>query len=553
MFWKDQTAPPIKKKIGRRTTQTALLLATLAGQLRIGAADSFQKELAMFRRLRHHKKITQRESAPMFEAVEPRRLMSARLLESGTLFVLTPSTNDSISVMRQINGDYRVTENGVVKNFIGGDAARVNRVLVHSLNGNDRIVVNVGSIPTQVEAGQGNDLIETGSAKDSIYGGAGNDTISGGSGNDLIRGDDGNDSIAGVAGNDLIEGGNGNDSIDGGADSDTIYGGNGDDSILAGTGNDRVEGGGNFDFIDGQAGADRILGDAGDDDVRGGTGNDTVFGNDGNDRVYGGSGADAVNGGAGRDGLFGGVGSDTLTGAGGNDRFLVHATPGFLGSGFDYSDVTDRGSSEARIGFVNGSEYTLFPAGQNGTYVYKAKTWSDSEIENIDRGLGALHKGTGNARLLRQVGGGDINFVRQGGLKSSSGGTFKASGWNAGDKIHLTDFAFSSDSAAVGTTIHEIGHNWDTEFNESAWHTMSGWKRSDSKPTSNHVKGGDSSGKWWHLKTAKFVSSYAKTNPNEDFAESFEDNFLRRLGLRTGESAIVAKATFINNMVSGLA
>jgi hypothetical protein len=52
------------------------------------------------------------------------------------------------------------------------------------------------------------------------------------------------------------------------------------------------------------------------------------------------------------------------------------------------------------------------------------------------------------------------------------------------------------------------------------------------------------------------VSGYARTNPNEDFAESFEDYFLYLGGLASSSSpqilGIPGKKAFLDNMVAAL-
>jgi hypothetical protein len=44
------------------------------------------------------------------------------------------------------------------------------------------------------------------------------------------------------------------------------------------------------------------------------------------------------------------------------------------------------------------------------------------------------------------------------------------------------------------------------------------------------TRGADASGSWYHLSTARFVSTYAMTTPYEDFAETFEWFFRNRAG-----------------------
>ena len=63
---------------------------------------------------------------------------------------------------------------------------------------------------------------------------------------------------------------------------------------------------------------------------------------------------------------------------------------------------------------------------------------------------------------------------------------------------------------------------------------------------------------WWYLTNSGFASSYAKTHPLEDFAESFAACFLQRAGKGwywsdgVGAKAIPAKINLINTWVTSL-
>ena len=65
--------------------------------------------------------------------------------------------------------------------------------------------------------------------------------LDGGDGDDVINGGFNGDTIFGGAGNDYIGGGNGLDSIDGGDGNDTIIGGLGTDTLTGGAGNDHFQ------------------------------------------------------------------------------------------------------------------------------------------------------------------------------------------------------------------------------------------------------------------------------------------------------------------------
>ena len=78
--------------------------------------------------------------------------------------------------------------------------------------------------------------------------------------------------------------------------------------------------------------------------------------------------------------------------------------------------------------------------------------------------------------------------------------------------------------------IHEIGHNWDDEYDEAGWEALSGWVESAVSPGANFVQSGD--GEWWFDNTLEdFVSNYAKNNARDDFAESFTNYFMNLGGL----------------------
>jgi hypothetical protein len=97
-----------------------------------------------------------------------------------------------------------------------------------------------------------------------------------------------------------------------------------------------------------------------------------------------------------------------------------------------------------------------------------------------------------------------------------------------------------------------MGHNWDTEYNAGAWEQVSGWIRFNVFGDDDYEQGLDASGVWWHLKSAQFVSNYAETNPNEDFAESFAAFFMDRAGFSSGYATVAAKNTFMQNMVDSM-
>jgi len=207
--------------------------------------------------------------------------------------------------------------------------------------GDDVIVLAVGTSPGTVFAGGGDDLVCVishaandaitvyggdgldelygGDAGEQLYGEAGNDIVSGGAGNDVLRGDDGFDFVLGGTGNDVVYGGEDDDYLWGDEGDDRLYGWLGHDGLYGGAGNDLLVGDDGNDTLYGDDGDDSLNGDDGNDALRGGTGADTLQGDSGNDDLRGGLGADELHGGAGDDTLWAGDDNTLLTGGPGLD------------------------------------------------------------------------------------------------------------------------------------------------------------------------------------------------------------------------------------------
>jgi hypothetical protein len=168
---------------------------------------------------------------------------------------------------------------GVVTCTLGGVAG----VFVDLGDGSDSVRLAALTIPAEVAAGPGDDLVIAGSGDDVVLGGAGDDTVYGGDGSDLIYGGDGEDYLSGGPGANIVDGGAGNDSIVGGAGDDLLSGGPDDDEIAGGDGNDQLYGGDGNDGLFGGPGADMLYGGPGNDSLVGGPGGDFVFGEDGVD------------------------------------------------------------------------------------------------------------------------------------------------------------------------------------------------------------------------------------------------------------------------------
>jgi Ca2+-binding RTX toxin-like protein len=149
-------------------------------------------------------------------------------------------------------------------------ALPVETVSVTSGPGNDLIGLWDLTLPTSVDAGEGNDLIETGTGPDTLIGGDGIDTLVGGDSVDRLVGDDGDDLLEGDAGADALIAGQGNDILESGESSgDVLNGDAGEDLLRAGTGGARLDGGGGDDVLVSGTGSGDVLDP--------GTGKDTIL------------------------------------------------------------------------------------------------------------------------------------------------------------------------------------------------------------------------------------------------------------------------------------
>ncbi|MCA9218568.1 MAG: hypothetical protein KDB27_36115 [Planctomycetales bacterium] len=268
-----------------------------------------------------------------------------------------------------------------------------------------------------------------------------------------------------------------------------------------GPGNDYLEGHNGRDRLYGGSGNDTLKGYSGNDLLHGGTGNDKLYGGSGNDDLYGDGGKDKLYGQSGLDGLYGGAGADSLYGGTGADRFLVMS-----GSG----ENKDSHNEDAVINFAKGD-----------------KQFNEEEIEDIDVGLKVLHHKTGNDSLLELSNGKSILFKRYSATSSVLGS-------NDSNGLKMYDNAFASVAKTALTTVHEVAHNWDTEHGQwKAWMKQSGWvsKRPSSSTISSYRKGRDSDENWWYRRSAGFASNYARHNPREDWAESWESYFVQKHGM----------------------
>jgi hypothetical protein len=523
---------------------------------------------------------------PQLEALEDRCVPAVGISVQGTALVIEGTEMaDRVSVSVNTRGTSSVSDDQVVVRAMTGAETitksfalyKMQTIIVPPLPGvyskpTVRTVPVLTITGLTFRARGGNDYLENSSfLATTAYGGRGNDNFFGGSGADRLYGEGENDSLNGGAGFDMLSGGPGSNTLNGGTDTDTVsewsnvtmrltntsltMTGVGTDTLIAMERASLTGGSGN-NLLDASAftGSASLSGLGGDDVLIGGSGNDALYGGLGNDRLYGRAGVDVLWGEDGNDGLFGGSGGDVLYGGGGGDRFLDNTWEEgwWLFKSRKWQDTigdADWGR-DARIGFENGKETETEFASQKGTYKYAGAAWADLEVERVDSALLVLHGATSNTRLLKKANGDPIYFIRLGALTSSSGGMFTAGAWNSGGVIRMPNDAFGNLREAV---LHEIGHNWDTEYKESTWRALSGWTKSDKAGDPNYQKGTDAKETWYYLTSAQFVSTYARTNPNEDFAESFTNFLLNRAGLMHSYipdiGTIAGKNDFFNNMM----
>jgi predicted Zn-dependent protease with MMP-like domain len=264
------------------------------------------------------------------------------------------------------------------------------------------------------------------------------------------------------------------------------------------------------------------MGGDGNDVIYGNAGADTLFGLDGNDRMFGGQGIDHLVGGNGDDAIHGGElsSADTMLGNAGNDRFLHQSN----------DVVYDQTVGDALIEFEDFTD-----------------SWTDLEIEVVDRGFNELYLATGNNVLLFDtLSSDDLRFLKYADLGGSWGINYLSTTtswyWENGQQIfsyqydreiRIVDWDESSqwyNDQFVMTTIHEIGHNWDSDLElESVapvlgdvWESflaISGW--TDVNPNnSSYTLSSD--GQWWYLNDASFAENYGRSNPYEDLATMWE-------------------------------
>jgi Ca2+-binding RTX toxin-like protein len=305
----------------------------------------------------------------------------------GVLYIGGTDFADEIEVSRSSSTIKVEIESPISEQEYRIPAAGITKVVVFALGGNDEVEIesSLGTLPTELFGGSGNDELEGGDGNDLLDGGTGDDCLKADQGNDTLLGGDGDDELRAGSGNDLLDGGAGNDELRGRSGNDILRGGSGDDCITAGSGLDLVFGDDGNDWIRAGSGNDTVYGGNGNDTIYAGSGNDRIFGDDGNDWIIGASGLDILDGGAGNDTIKAGSGGDSIFGGSGNDSITG-------GSGGDY---LDGGDGDDRITGDSGNDTIL---GGSGNDYLEGESGNDS----VDGGMGndTLEGGSGADVLL---------------------------------------------------------------------------------------------------------------------------------------------------------
>jgi Ca2+-binding RTX toxin-like protein len=390
-----------------------------------------------------------------------------------------------------------------------------------------------------LDGGRDNDRLHGGASTDHLYGRGDTDHLYGYGGSDWLFGGGDTDFLYGGGQDDWLEGGRQDDWLFGGGGVDHLYGEEGNDRLYGDytdTDNDRLFGDGNTDYLHGGDGNDYLRGGSGEDWLYGDDGDDRLYGDDGPDHLYGGrndddlygrEGRDWLYGNSGNDGLYGGTEYDELTGGEGKDRFL---------EGPDDSDLFKdlNRPYDVRVPFRNNPALNNMKFdGRNEASRWDVApgAWTEADIEEVDAALSNLVKATGNTRLLKRAndarGLNPIVYCMSGAATQVEGEPdLDFNAWNDGSNIHFVL------TASKRTVYHEIGHNWDTAEELGSeryqdWLDLSGWVSTSTNPGSDYTATSPDDDQWYMLNDAVFATDYARRNPQEDMAETFEAYFSR--------------------------
>ena len=187
-----------------------------------------------------------------------------------------------------------------------------------------------------------------------------------------------------------------------------------------------------------------------------------------------------------------------------------------------------------RTGYVMSAASQVDHPGQRSVAVEPTQTWSVGEIRNVDRALSRLpdnfKRMSSMKRFFRAQDG-----WRYPGSPNTIGMAYSGDPQDPG-RIVLYEGAFRGNGDPEETIIHEVGHQFDfsalsrdgRDFSDSSgFSALSLWGvRLEQATDANGNPVVDASGNprmarvWGSDPDANFVSSYSKTSPREDFAES---------------------------------
>ena len=369
------------------------------------------------------------------ERIFAQRFHLPQLLSVDNAGVLTIDNSimseDNIKIAsRIVDGERRVTLNGVASPFLAGD---VTKIVIHAGDNDNHI--DVSQVTRASFPGLFGDPNNPDSQTETIdiFAGAGDDTIIGSPLNDYLFGNGGSDRILGKGGNDTLDGGDGED---------LLFGGDGDDELY------------------GRAGKDTLLGEGGNDDLFGGEDNDRLDGGIGSDLLQGEAGDDRLDGGQRPDDLT--IEADTLDGGAGDDTYLItdasalSVTVQDSEGGIDTIDL-----SGASVGATLNLSATTFSGYFNEGVSPSITLNAANQIENA---IGTSHNDTLTGNQLNnhlEGGSGDDTLTIGGGVDFLAGGLgddiYKLVEVAAGSTVQLFDTG-SGDGGNEGDTLDVSNH-----------------------------------------------------------------------------------------------
>jgi PKD repeat protein len=188
----------------------------------------------------------------VWETLEGRQMMSGvapAVLNNGVLNVTGNSTaNNRITVdLVAQNTKLTVDVSGKRETFAANQVKQLN---ITTGSGSDYIYINPAiDIPSEIQSGNGDDIIRGGGGHNTIIAGNGNDVINAEGTDNVIQAGSGNDIIMGHADNNTITAGNGNDYVISLGQADHMTVGDGIDTVVAGSGHSTITAGNEHDVM----------------------------------------------------------------------------------------------------------------------------------------------------------------------------------------------------------------------------------------------------------------------------------------------------------------